>query len=71
MVKLVKIDASKKFALLKAIRAIDPALSLVDAKAKVDKLPSVLAKDVPPARAKELQAQLLEAGGEVEVGPAQ
>ena len=40
---------------------------MMDAKALVDKAPSVIKENIKPAEADELKAKLIEAGAEVEV----
>ena len=58
--------AGSKVGVIKALRDI-LGLGMMDAKALVDKAPSVIKENIKPAEADELKAKLIEAGAEVEV----
>lgn len=55
-----------KVAVIKAVREIT-GLGLVEAKAMVDKVPSVVKENIKPEEAEEIKAKLTEAGATVEV----
>jgi len=65
-VTLDSIDASKKIAVIKAVRAIT-GLGLGEAKALVDGAPKVIKQAVPKAEAEDILKQLTEAGATAEL----
>ena len=58
--------SGSKVGVIKALRDIT-GLGMMDAKKLVDNAPSPIKENIPVAEAEELKAQLVEAGGEVEV----
>ena len=58
--------AGSKVGVIKALREIT-GLGMMEAKALVDNAPSPIKENISPADAEALKAQLVEAGGEVEV----
>ncbi len=65
-VVLKSVDASKKIAVIKEVRAIT-ALGLAEAKALVEGAPKTLKEGVTKAEAEEMAKKLKDAGAEVEV----
>tara|TARA_B100001964_G_scaffold142550_1_gene157081 strand:+ start:82 stop:510 length:429 start_codon:yes stop_codon:yes gene_type:complete len=57
---------SSKIAVIKAVKAAT-GLGLADAKALVDGAPKAIKENIPKAEAEELQKQIEEAGGKVEL----
>lgn len=65
-IKLVSYDAQSKIKLIKEVRAMT-GLGLKEAKELVDKVPSVIQKDIKMETAKEVKAKLEELGATVEL----
>ena len=63
---IITAPGDKKIAVIKEVRAIT-GLGLKDAKALVDEVPKAVKEGVPKDEAEKIQAQLEEAGAQVEV----
>jgi large subunit ribosomal protein L7/L12 len=63
---IITATGDKKIAVIKEVRAIT-GLGLKDAKALVDEVPKAVKEGVPKDEAEKIQAQLEEAGAQVEV----
>lgn len=61
-VVIKEIDATKKIAVIKAVREVDSALGLKEAKELVESLPKDLIANVPKEEAEKIKQKLIEAG---------
>jgi large subunit ribosomal protein L7/L12 len=61
------IDAAKKIAVIKEVRAAVPGLGLAEAKALVESAPKPIKEGVPKAEAEEIKKKIEAAGGTVEI----
>ncbi|MDN5247777.1 MAG: 50S ribosomal protein L7/L12 [Wolbachia endosymbiont of Tyrophagus putrescentiae] len=61
-VVIKEIDASKKIAVIKAVREVDSKLGLKEAKELVESLPKDLVANVPKDEAEKIKQKLIEAG---------
>jgi len=66
-VKLVSFDEAAKFKVLKEIRVLKPGMQLMESKALIEKLPSVLKEDVSKEEGDKWIEQLKAAGAVVEL----
>lgn len=64
---LASVDATKKVAVIKAVREVKAGLGLVEAKGLVEGAPKPILEGVPKAEADAAKKKLEEAGGKVEV----
>ncbi|KAG8977082.1 hypothetical protein FRC05_002603 [Tulasnella sp. 425] len=64
-VKLEKIDAANKAKVIKEVKALNPTMSLIDAKKFVESLPKALKENVPKEDAEKLKKALEELGATV------
>ena len=64
---LTSVDATKKVAVIKAVREVKAGLGLVEAKGLVEGAPKPILEGVPKAEADAAKKKLEEAGGKVEV----
>ncbi|GAM17241.1 hypothetical protein SAMD00019534_004160 [Acytostelium subglobosum LB1] len=65
-VRLVKVPDGAKYKIIKELREIKPSLSLMETKALVEKLPSVIADKVSKEEADKIVAKIKAAGAESE-----
>jgi large subunit ribosomal protein L7/L12 len=61
------IDAAKKIAVIKEVRAAVPGLGLAEAKALVESAPKPIKEGVPKPEAEEIKKKIEAAGGTVEI----
>ncbi len=61
------IDAAKKIAVIKEVRAAVPGLGLAEAKALVESAPKPIKEGVPKAEAEDIKKKIEAAGGTVEI----
>ncbi|WP_168464291.1 50S ribosomal protein L7/L12 [Wolbachia endosymbiont of Ctenocephalides felis wCfeT] len=61
-VVIKEIDASKKIAVIKAVREVNSTLGLKEAKELVESLPKDLTGNIPKDEAEEIKKKLIEAG---------
>lgn len=64
-VKLEKIDAATKAKVIKEVKALNPTMSLIDAKKFVESLPKPLKENVPKEDAEKLKKLLEDLGATV------
>lgn len=67
VVKLISFDDAAKFKVLKEIRALKPGMQLMESKALIEKLPSVLKEDVSKEEGDKWIEKLKAAGAVVEL----
>ncbi len=63
----LKDAGSEKIKIIKALRKVNPDLSLSDAKKTAEEAPSVVAEAAPKDKAEEMKKELEAAGGKVEL----
>ncbi|HEV7406816.1 MAG TPA: 50S ribosomal protein L7/L12 [Chthoniobacteraceae bacterium] len=61
------IDAAKKIAVIKEVRAAVPGLGLAEAKALVESAPKPIKEGVPKAEAEDIKKKIEAAGGTIEI----
>ena len=66
-VQLVKIDAANKAKVIKEVKALNPTMSLIDAKKFVESLPQTLKENLPKEDAEKLKAVFEKLGGVVKL----
>eukprot|EP01102_Stenamoeba_stenopodia_P004485 TRINITY_DN14780_c0_g2_i1.p1 TRINITY_DN14780_c0_g2~~TRINITY_DN14780_c0_g2_i1.p1 ORF type:complete len:201 (-),score=58.27 TRINITY_DN14780_c0_g2_i1:126-728(-) len=66
-VKLISFDEASKFKVLKEIRALKPGMQLMESKALIEKLPSILKEDVSKDEGGQWVEKLKAAGAVVEL----
>lgn len=64
---LKAVDAAKKIAVIKEVRAAVPGLGLAEAKALVESAPKPIKEGVPKAEADDIKKKIEAAGGTVEI----
>ena len=64
---LKEIDAAKKIAVIKEVRAVVPGLGLAEAKALVEGAPKTVKEGVTKEEAEEIKKKIEAAGGKVEI----
>ena len=64
---LKSVDAAKKIAVIKEVRAAVPGLGLAEAKALVEGAPKPIKEGVPKAEADDIKKKIEAAGGTVEI----
>jgi large subunit ribosomal protein L7/L12 len=66
-VNLKAVDAAKKIAVIKEVRAAVPGLGLAEAKALVESAPKPIKEGVPKPEAEDIKKKIEAAGGTVEI----